>query len=80
VEWPALRGDGRRFFKGRTSCVLVGNVGKILGGVEAFSGATPDDGLLELGGVTARNRVEWARTLGRVALSKAEKADGYSGA
>jgi diacylglycerol kinase (ATP) len=66
--------DGRRFFKGRISCVLVGNVGKVLGGVEAFSGARPDDGLLELGVVTARNPVEWARTLGRVALGKSEKS------
>jgi diacylglycerol kinase (ATP) len=28
--------DGGRFFKGRVSCVLAGNVGRILGGVEAF--------------------------------------------
>jgi YegS/Rv2252/BmrU family lipid kinase len=66
--------DGQRFFKGRISCVLVGNVGKVLGGVEAFSGAQPDDGLLELGVVTAKNPVEWARTLGRVALGKSEKS------
>jgi diacylglycerol kinase family enzyme len=70
----AIAVDGRRFFKGRLSCVLVGNVGKVLGGVEAFSGARPDDGLLELGVVTARNPVEWARTLGRVALGKSEKS------
>jgi len=66
--------DGRRFFKGRVSCVLVGNVGKILGGIEAFADAQPDDGLLELGVVTARNPVEWARTLGRVALGAPEKS------
>jgi diacylglycerol kinase (ATP) len=66
--------DGRRFFKGRGSCVRVGNVGKILGGVEAFSGARPDDGLLELGVVTAKNPVEWARTLGRVALGNSAKS------
>jgi YegS/Rv2252/BmrU family lipid kinase len=64
--------DGRRFFKGRISCVLAGNVSKLLGGVEAFSGAHPDDGLLELGVVTAKNPVEWARTLGRAALGEAE--------
>jgi diacylglycerol kinase (ATP) len=64
--------DGQRFFKGRVSCVLVGNVGKVLGGVEAFTGARPDDGLLDLGVITAKNPVEWARTLGRVALGKAE--------
>jgi diacylglycerol kinase (ATP) len=66
--------DGRPFFKGRVSCVLVGNVGKVLGGVEAFSGAKPDDGLLEVGVVTARNPVEWARTLDRVALGTSEKS------
>jgi diacylglycerol kinase (ATP) len=59
--------DGGRF-KGRISCVPVGNVPKVLGGAEAFSGAQPDDGLLELGVVTAKNPVQWARTLGRVAL------------
>jgi diacylglycerol kinase (ATP) len=66
--------DGQRFFAGRVSCVLVGNVGKILGGISAFAGAKPDDGLLELGVVTARNPVQWARTLSRVALGKAENS------
>ncbi len=70
----AIDVDGKRFFKGRISCVILGNVGKIVGGVEAFHGAQPDDGLLELGVVTARNPVEWARTLGRLALGKAEKS------
>src|SRR5262245_54625378 len=53
--------DGARFFKGRVACVLAGNVGKVLGGVQAFRGAQPDDGLLELGVVTARNPAQWAR-------------------
>ena len=70
----AIEVDGRRFFTGRVSCVLVGNVGKVLGGVEAFSGARPDDGRLELGVVTARNPVEWTRTLGRLALGHPEKS------
>jgi diacylglycerol kinase (ATP) len=63
--------DGRRFFRGRVSCVLAANVGKILGGVEAFPAARPDDGLLELGVVTAKNPVEWARAFGRLALGQA---------
>jgi diacylglycerol kinase (ATP) len=66
--------DGKRFFKGLVSCVLAGNVGKVLGGVEAFHGAQPDDGLLELGVVTARNAAQWARTLGRVMLGEAERS------
>jgi diacylglycerol kinase (ATP) len=63
--------DGERFVKGKVSCVLAGNVGRILGGIEAFPAARPDDGLLELGVVTAKNPVEWARALSRVALGKA---------
>lgn len=63
--------DGRRFYKGRVSCVLVGNVAKVLGGVEVFRGARPDDGLLELGLVTAKDPAEWARVLGRVAQGRA---------
>jgi diacylglycerol kinase (ATP) len=63
--------DGRRFYKGRVSCVLVGNVAKVLGGIEVFRGAQPDDGVLELGLVTARNPAEWARVFGRVIQGRA---------
>ena len=69
-----IRVDGKPFFKGRASCVLIGNVSKILGGIEAFPGARPDDGVLELGVVTAKSPVEWARTLGRLALGSQEKS------
>ena len=66
--------DGERFFKGRVSCVLAGNVGTILGGIKAFPDARPDDGLLELGVVTAKNPVEWARTFGKLALGRAKES------
>jgi len=69
-----VRVDGKRFFKGRLSCVLIGNVGRVIGGIKAFDDARPDDGRLELGVVTAKNPVQWTRTLGRVALGKAEKS------
>ena len=69
-----IKADGRLFFKGRLSCVLVGNVGKLLGGVEAFPGAQPDDGVLELGVVTARNPVQWARAVARVAVGEPGKS------
>ncbi len=69
-----IKVDGEPFFKGRVSCVLVGNVGKVLGGIEVFPSARPDDGRLDLGVVTARNPVQWARTLTRVALGSATKS------
>jgi diacylglycerol kinase (ATP) len=66
--------DGERFFAGRVSCVLIGNVGKVLGGIKAFPEAQPDDGLLDLGVVTAKNPAQWARTLGKLALGRAEQS------
>jgi YegS/Rv2252/BmrU family lipid kinase len=66
--------DGERFFTGKVSCVLAANVGKILGGVEAFPEAQPDDGRLELGVVTARNPVQWVRTFGRLALGHPDES------
>jgi diacylglycerol kinase (ATP) len=66
--------DGQRFFEGRVSLVLAANVGTILGGIEAFPAAEPDDGLLEIGVVTARNPVDWTRMFGRVALRSTERS------
>ena len=66
--------DGKAFFKGKLSCVLSANVGQILGGVEAFPQAEPDNGRLELGVVTARNPIQWARTLGRLALGHPDQS------
>jgi diacylglycerol kinase (ATP) len=66
--------DGRRFFEGRASMVLVANVGTIFGGVDIFTAAKPDDGLLDLCVVTARNPVDWARVFARVLLRGAERS------
>ena len=66
--------DGRAFFKGKVSCVLAANVGKILGGVEAFPHARPDDGWLELGVVTARNPAQWTRTFGQLAVGHPDRS------
>jgi len=69
-----IKVDGRPFFKGSLSCVLVANVGKVLGGIEIFDDARPDDGMLELGLVTASNPAQWARTLGRVVAGQPQKS------
>ena len=69
-----IKVDGEIFFEGKVSCVMAGNVSKGLGGVELFSSAIPDDGLLEFAIVTAKNPIDWARTLGRVTFGKAEKS------
>ena len=66
--------DGADWFKGKASCILLGNMGKLFGGVEAFEDARPDDGKLEVGVVTAEGLVEWGRMLGRAAVGKASKS------
>jgi diacylglycerol kinase (ATP) len=56
--------DGAAWFKGRASCLLFGNMGRLTGGLVAFPDARPDDGQLEIGVVTADTRLQWARVLG----------------
>lgn len=69
-----IKVDGTEFFKGEASCVLVANVGKVLGGITAFDDATPDDGVLEIGVVTAAGVLQWGRTLARTTVGSAEKS------
>ena len=57
--------DGAPWFRDAATCVLVGNVGDVLGGLSVFPDARPDDGRLQIGVVTAHGAVDWARTLGR---------------
>ena len=57
--------DGAPWFRDAASCVLVGNVGDVLGGLTVFPDARPDDGRLQIGVVTADGAMDWARTMGR---------------
>ena len=66
--------DGARWYDGEASCILLGNVGKLFGGVEAFEDAHPDDGVLELGVVSAEGMREWAGTIARAVVGTASKS------
>lgn len=66
--------DGAKWFDGKATCVLLGNVGTITGGIRAFDDAQPDDGWLEVGVTTAEGALEWARTLGRMAVGRSERS------
>ena len=63
--------DGVGWFKGKASCILLGNVGELFGGVEVFEDARPDDGKLEVGVVTAEGLLEWGRMIARAAVGTA---------
>jgi diacylglycerol kinase (ATP) len=66
--------DDRTWYTGPASCVLFGNVGRIVGGVPAFDDADPADGEIEVGVTTASGVLQWARTLGRVAFGRSDKS------
>ena len=53
--------DGQPWFEGRAACVLIGNVGRILGGIHVFPDARLDDGQLDVGVLTASGRADWLR-------------------
>jgi YegS/Rv2252/BmrU family lipid kinase len=52
--------DDKQVFEGPASCVLVGNIGTLKGGVEAFPNASPCDGVLDVAVVTATGLKAWA--------------------
>ena len=64
--------DGTEWFSGPATCVLLGNIGTIAGGIEAFDDASPFDGRLEVGVSTAQGALQWARTLGRMAFGRTD--------
>ena len=64
--------DGKLWFKGKASCILLGQMGTLAAGIRAFPDAQPDDGLLEVGVVTAKNALEWARVLSRLVAEDAK--------
>ena len=66
--------DGVPWYKGEASCILVGNVGRLFGGIEVFGDARPDDGRLEVGVVHADGITDWLRTLARTAVGQAERS------
>ncbi len=66
--------DGARWFDGEASCILLGNVGKLFGGIEAFEDSHPDDGVLELGVVSADGVKQWAGTIARAVVGTASKS------
>src|ERR1019366_4514726 len=63
-----IRRDGETWFTGKASCVLIGNIGTVTGGIEVFAGASDSDGQLELGVVTAKNAWQWAKVFSEMVV------------
>lgn len=58
--------DDVPFFEGPSTSLLVGNLGTLRGGLRAFPAASPTDGLLDVGVVTAAGLRQWASLLVRL--------------
>ncbi|MEV4348320.1 YegS/Rv2252/BmrU family lipid kinase [Actinoplanes sp. NPDC049596] len=66
--------DGTEWFDDEASCVLIGNVSQITGGIKAFDDAKPDDGWLDVGVATAQGALQWARALGTMAVGRSDSS------
>ncbi|MGN6587844.1 MAG: diacylglycerol/lipid kinase family protein [Solirubrobacterales bacterium] len=66
--------DGTPWYEGPASCILVGNVGELFGGIEVFADARPDDGVLDVGVLTSEGPVQLVRAAARTAVGSAEKS------
>jgi len=66
--------NGDLWYDDEASCLLVGNVGALFGGLEAFESASPEDGQLELGVTHAESLGQWARTVARTAIGSAAQS------
>ncbi len=69
-----IRVDGNTWFDGDSSCVLIGNVSEISGGITVFEHAKTDDGRLDIAVVTADGALQWARALTRAAIGHADRS------
>jgi diacylglycerol kinase (ATP) len=65
-----IRVDGDEWYAGKATCILVGNIGA-LSGVDLFDAGRPDDGVLDLGVVSAEGVIQWSRTFARVLTGRA---------
>jgi YegS/Rv2252/BmrU family lipid kinase len=55
--------DGSSWFSGDATCLLVANVPKVMGGMNVFPNADPENGTLEVGLVTAKGLGQWSKVL-----------------
>ena len=70
----AIRVDGAVWFKGKASAAVIGNVGTVTGGLVLFPAASPSDGVLEVGVVTANSTWQWIRVFSRIARGHLDRS------
>jgi diacylglycerol kinase (ATP) len=66
--------DGNTFFEGEATCVLVGKLGSLKGGIKTFPDASPTDGQLHVAVVTAVGMREWAALMAKAVVRKQQSS------
>jgi diacylglycerol kinase (ATP) len=69
-----VKTNGVTWYEGKASCILIGNLGELFGGVRVFEESRPDDGKLDVGVVTAEGLMEWSRVLARLASGTSSRS------
>jgi diacylglycerol kinase (ATP) len=64
--------DGAPWYAGPATTVIVGNVGRLIGGVPAFPEADPTDGRLDVGVAEVRSLTDWLRLLAAAITHRVE--------
>ena len=72
-----LRLDGGEPISRRAKSVVIANMGKITGGLEAVPTASPDDGKLDVGVLKAETLGQWLRLLGYAILGRTQDAPDF---
>lgn len=67
--------EDKVFYEGKASCVLVGKLGSLKGGIKTFPDATPTDGLLHVAVVTATGVREWASLMVSAVFRKQQSSN-----
>ncbi len=62
--------DGGKSLHVRARTVLIGNVGKLQGGLPVLPDAVPDDGVLDVVVISPRTRLQWVQVAWRVAIRR----------
>jgi diacylglycerol kinase (ATP) len=66
--------DGSRWYKGPATCILIGNMGELFGGIEVFPDAAPDDSRLDIGVLTSEGPAQLVRAATRTAIGSADSS------
>jgi diacylglycerol kinase (ATP) len=70
--------DGGEPIHARARSVVIGNVGKLQGGLELLPDAHPDDGVLDVAVIVSHSLMDWLRVASRVLIRRAHVDQRYT--